>query len=327
MYTLLVLLSCNTPAYEDVSTKLVGVGYDPDEIGPAPTPYGGVVEYSWVNFAGGGLSLALMGLGSFDEISPSMGGYRPPFAAVYGFSYVFSQKFAAADALGGITSVPPAVPDTCYTSFDASGPIGSFRTVDVGSWMEFTTTDEAGLATDGGLRMGRNPPDYPANPQDVFVYYIGFEYYAATATRGLVPTLDTTEDPGTLGDTVVSRRNFPFGESVEFRFPGAIGQTEIPVASLPRPSTGVGENTRYTLPTRPEGVQMEWTGPRRDSYGNEVPQEAGVVKTCLAYAAPSTFAPENADACIGADVPDTQDYAGQIYTGPWETDDGKVTFR
>ena len=77
LLALLPALSC-APEYDDVPVKLVGVGYDPDEIGPAPTPYGGVVEYSWVNFAGGGLSLALMGLGSFDEVGPQMVGYRPP---------------------------------------------------------------------------------------------------------------------------------------------------------------------------------------------------------------------------------------------------------
>ncbi len=38
-------VSC-APDYSDATTKMVGVGYNPDEIGPAPTPYGGVVEYS-----------------------------------------------------------------------------------------------------------------------------------------------------------------------------------------------------------------------------------------------------------------------------------------
>ena len=85
MTLLLTLLAC-APDYQDVAVKTVGVGYDPEQIGPSPTPYGGVVEYSWVNFAGGGLSLALMQLGSFDEVGPNMVGFAPPYAAVYGFS-------------------------------------------------------------------------------------------------------------------------------------------------------------------------------------------------------------------------------------------------
>jgi hypothetical protein len=108
-------LAC-APDYDESPTKLVGVGYDPEEIGPSPTPYGGVVEYSWVNFAGGGLSLALMGLGSFDEVGPSMLGYAPPYAAVYGFSYVFDTKLSAADSLGGVTSVPPAKLTQLYST-------------------------------------------------------------------------------------------------------------------------------------------------------------------------------------------------------------------
>jgi hypothetical protein len=314
------MVSC-APDYADAPTKLVGVGYNPDEIGPSPTPYGGVVEYSWVNFAGGGLSLALMGLGSFDEVGPDMVGYAPPYAAVYGFSYIFSTKLAAADSLGGVTSVPPEVDDTCYTTFEAGGPIGSFKTVDVGSWMEFRTLDDN---HEGGLRFDRNPRNYPADKENVFVYYIGLDYWAAQASYSLYATPDTTNNPGSLASKVLRQRNFPAGEPVEFRFPGAVASSDAPIASIPRPSSAVG-NTDYILPNLPGGVEMEWSGPRYDPWGNEL--DAGSdVKTCLSFAAPTLTTPEGAEDCTDADRPDSSDYLGQMYTGPWDTDDGKVTF-
>jgi hypothetical protein len=310
------LVSC-APDYEDVPTKLVGVGYDPNEIGPAPTPYGGVVEYSWVNFAGGGLSLALMGLGSFDEVGPAMVGYSPPYAAVYGFSYVFDTKLASADSLGGVTSVPPDVDDTCYTTFAAGGPIGSFKTVDIGSWLSFDGTE----SDDAGFRLDRFPKDYPGNPQDMFVYYIGIDFWAKEATKGLVQASDSN-NPEDLAETVVRSRNFPFGEEVAFRFPGALAPVEVPVASMPLPSTAVeGGNTTYTLPSDPTGVMMTWDGPQFDAYGSEI--GSGPVTTCLSYAAPGTVPVDPSD-CTSVDA--GNDPVGQTYTGPWSTESG-VTFR
>jgi hypothetical protein len=310
------LASC-APDYEDVPTKLVGVGYNPDEIGPSPTPYGGVVEYSWVNFSGGGLSLALMGLGSFDEVGPGLVGYKPPYAAVYGFSYVFDTKLASADSLGGVTSVPPDVDDTCYTTFAAGGPIGSFKTVDIGSWLEFRGTE----ADDAGFRLDRFPKDYPGNPQDAFVYYIGIDFWTKQSTSGLVQT-DDSNDPDDLSEVVVRSRNFPFGEEVEFAFPGALTPVEVPVASMPLPSSAVdGGNARYTLPSDPGGVVMSWKGPQFDSYGREI--GAGTIATCLSFAAPGA-APVDPSDCEGFDP--GNEPVGQTYTGPWNTEEG-VTFR
>ncbi|MES2642210.1 MAG: hypothetical protein V4850_22190 [Myxococcota bacterium] len=316
MIVLLPALSC-APAYDDIPVKLVGVGYDPDEIGPSPIPYGGVVEYSWVNFAGGGLSLALMGLGSFDEVGPQMVGYSPPYAAVYGFSYVFDTKLSAADSLGGVTSVPPEVDDTCYTTFQAAGPIGSFKTVDVGSWMDFSTEDG-----EGGMRLDRLPADYPDNEQDLFIYYSSVDYWATEPIYGLTPRGDSVR-PDRMEPTLVRRRNFPFGESVEFSFPGALAGQEAPVGSLPRPSSAVG-NTTLDLPNRPGGVQLSWNGTRYDAFGHATGD--GEQATCLSYAAPGTV-PDSAAACDGADSPSSAEFSGQMYTGPWDTEDEQVTFR
>jgi hypothetical protein len=314
------------PGYDDVSTKLVGVGYDPEEIGPSPTPYGGVVEYSWVNFAGGGLSLALMGLGSFDEVGPNYGGYTPPYAAVYGFSYVFDSKLSSADSLAGVTSVPPEVEDSCYTTFDAGGPMGSFKTVDIGSWMDISTPD---ADRTGGFKLDRYPGDYPANPQDVFAYYIGFDYWQRDPVYAKVASADGNRDIDSLESELVRRDNFPFGQEVEFRFPGAITDMTMPVASLPRPSSSVdGGNTRYTLPNEIGGVMMEWQGPIYDRWGNVLDDAADKQpqKTCLTFAPPEAGEPVDPTDCIAADHPNAASFEAQVYTGPWDTEDG-VTFR
>ena len=53
--SLLVLATgCGRDA-ADADVKSVSVGLNPEEIGPSPTPYGGVVEYNHVNFGGAGL--------------------------------------------------------------------------------------------------------------------------------------------------------------------------------------------------------------------------------------------------------------------------------
>lgn len=301
---LLLILAACTPQYEDVPTKLVGVGYDPDEIGPSPTPYGGVVEYSLVNFTGGALSLAMMSLGSFDEVS-SLTGAAPPYRAVYGFSYIFDTKLSAADSLGGVTSVPPDVEDTCYTTFEASGPIGSFTTVDVGSYMEFNSADGS-----AGFRMDRLPADYPGNPRDLFIYYSSFDTYQSASFP---------QDDGTDSYSPLRKSNFPIGQSVEFRFPGGMAPSTAPVSSMPQPSTAVG-NTVLTLPNEVGAAMLEWDGPRYDLNGASAGD--GPQSTCLNFAAAATD-PASAEECAG--VAGSGD--GQIYTGPWDTSDGKVTFR
>lgn len=315
MTLILALLSC-APEYDDASVKAVGVGYDPEQIGPAPTPYGGVVEYSWVNFSGAGLSLALMQLGSFDEVGPGMSGFAPPYAAVYGFSYLFSEKLSSADSLAGVTSVPPEAEESCYTTYEASGPIGSFKTVDVGAWMELVTKDGT-----GGLRMDRNPAQYPADTQDAFAYYNAVDLWSETASYAWKP--GDSERTSDMESVLVHRRSFPAGEEVTFRFPGGKAPEHAPLGSLPVPSSAVGE-TRLTLPSLPGGVQVEWSGPRYDEHGLLATAE-GAHRTCLAFAGDAVVEPQGPADCAGASSALAE--AGQMYTAPWDTDDGKVLFR
>jgi hypothetical protein len=308
---ILLLLAACIPDYKDADVKLVGVGYNPDEIGPSPTPYGGVVEYSLINFSGAGLSLAMMQLGSLGEISEANFGSKAPYRAVYGFSYMFDSQLTAADSLGGVTSVPPDVEETCYTTFEATGPIGSFTTVDVGSYLQFRTSDGNGL-----FQVGRLPGDYPENAQDAFIYYFGFDWWQSAP----YPVDDGSEDYRPLRPA-----NFPLGQAVEFGFPGGMAPQYAPVSSLPQPSSAVG-NTVFTLPQDLGPVMLEWEGVRIDAKGQEDPAfPAGTQRTCLSYAGPAQ-APETAEACegsgegLGAGDP-------QMYTGPWDTEGEKVTFR
>ncbi len=315
----LVLGGC-APPYADIPVKLVGVGYDPSEIGRAPTPYSGVVEYSWVNFAGGGLSLALMQLGSFAEITASFAGlpYTSPFAAVYGFSYMFDTPLAAADSLAGITAVPPDVEGACYTTYSASGPVGSSTTVDVGSRLEFN-----GVSGTEGFSVDRYPYEYPQDAQDSFVYYLGFDAWRPRSELGYIAPEGATE-LDELEPTVVRKANFPFGRTVKFSFPGGVAPAEAPVASLPRHSDSVAGQKSFELPSQPGGVRMSWDGVVYDTEGKE--EDTGGWSTCLAFSVP-VEAPLTAEDCHNAiSEGGGGEDRGQIYTGPWDTNDGKVLF-
>lgn len=316
MVFLIAFLAC-APGYKDVPVKVVGVGYNPEEIGPSPTPYGGVVEYSWVNFSGAGLSLALMQLGSFDEVGPNMGGFAPPYAAVYGFSYLFTEKLAAADSLGGVTSVPPEAEETCYTTYEASGPIGSFKTVDVGDYMELVTENG-----EGGLRLERNPAQYPADAQNAFAYYSTIDLWRSAPLYGLVADGEGKQ-PDSMQKVLVQRASFPSGESVAFRFPGGIPPEHAPLGAIPVPSGVAGTNT-LKVPALPEGVQLEWSGPRYDHRGAEA-EPSGEHRTCLAFSGTAVVDPQGPAECVAALSAEANE--GQIYTGPWDTDDGQVLFR
>ena len=73
---LLTLVGCGRSTTES-DVKHVGVGYSHDEIGPAPSAYGGTMEYIWINFAGAGRNLGFAGLLSTEEVGGGSG-FRPP---------------------------------------------------------------------------------------------------------------------------------------------------------------------------------------------------------------------------------------------------------
>jgi hypothetical protein len=318
--SILVLTACGRPV-TDADVRLVGVGNDPDQIGPAPIPYGGVVGYDHVELAGGGLALAHMGLGSFDEVGPGIVGFAPPYDAVIGFSYLFDQKLPAASTLTFTAPVPPSTPDTCYTVVEPEGPIGSFNTVDVGDYMAFTTADGA-----NEFKMGRVPADLPPKANNLFVYYSTVEPYAPTARTHLVPGADPT-DASAMVEEVWKKPNYPYGQEMIYHFPGGYTRFDQGISSIPRPSGAASTGSpKITLPQSVGGVLMSWNGPQYDENGGDVAD--GEHTACIEYYGAGRVAPPGtpADCLVPGPIPnDDQTYdsfPGQIYTGPWDSASG-----
>ncbi len=328
--TIALLLACGRDTNQ-AEVKLVGVGYHPDEVGPSPTPYGGVVEYDHVDFAAAGLPLSLMGLGGTDPAGPGLNNFAPPYEGIFGFSYIFDTKLPAGDTLANVGSAPPEVEGTCYTAFEPSGPIGSFTTVDVGDHMEFATGTE-GLKADGaaGLRMERLPADYPPDAQDMFVYYIGFEYYKPFEMTHKVPSDADPDNPGAMVDATYRKMNYPFGEEVQFRYPGGFARFDQAISSMPRPSHSVDPNA-IRLPAPLGAVMLDWTGPRYDLNGEVLLDNGDRINRCFEFYEGREDDPNRTrEDCetpepLPSTASDYNDFEGQVYTGPWDTADG-VTF-
>lgn len=310
---------------EDVDVRLVGVGMDPEEIGPSPTPYGGVVEYNNVEFAGGGLSLSALGFLSFDEVGPQSALFAPPYRAVTGTSYLFDQKLTAADSFTFSSPATPVTEGSCYTAYSPEGPIGSFSTVDVGDVMEF-------VSADGTKRfsMARNPYDVPPDARDLFVYYFNVEPWAPVGRSHKVPGEDAT-NPRAMIEEVYSPPNYPFGEEMTYRFPGGVTRHDMPISSIPRPSSAAATPPTVTLPADPGGVLLRWNGPRFDGEG-EIIGEEGEQAQCLEFYGDGRETPPATAADCASTTPEYPTgetefdrFPGQIYTGPWDTEDGKLT--
>lgn len=301
----------------DVGVKMVGVGYDPDEIGPAPMPYGGIIEYNWVDFAGAGLSLAFTGLVSFESV-PSVPTYRPPYALV-GSTAIFYDQLVYGAANAGVVLEAPQVADSCYTTIEPTGPMGFADTVDVGSWLKFVNSDGS-----AGFSVDRMPADYPPDPQDVYVYYSSIASWRTKPIIGYEP--GTGETYESMQPRTLVPANYPHGDQMVMQFPGSVAPQYAPVSSIPFPSSKAGEQP-FSLPHRQEGVRMTWKGPRYDRYGIRTAEE-GDQSTCLTYYWPEGTAPGDLATCAaGPEIEVSRTaLAGQIYTGPWEAEDQQVRF-
>ena len=315
------LIACGrdtTPA----DVRPVGVGSDPDEIGPSPTPLGGVVGYDNIELAGGGLALAHMGLGSFTEVGPGFASFAPPYRAIIGFSYLFDAKLPAASTLSNTAPVPPEVEGTCYTVYSPEGPIGSFNTVDVGDRMEFVSAD--GLKK---FRMGRVPYDIPPDAQSLFVYYSSIEPWTPAARAHKVPGADPNDPRAMVEESYVSP-NFPFGEEMQFRFPGGVTRRDQPISSIPRPSNASATPAAITLPGDIAPL-IQWTGPRYDAEGEVISD--GEHSQCIEFYGDGRATPPGTpEDCAGTapvyptDKSEWDSFPGQVYTAPWEAEDGKI---
>ena len=182
----LALAGCGR-AVEPSDVKLVGVGNNPDEIGPAPTPYGGLVEYNHVDFSGGALPLGAMGLSSYTEAGPSILNMEPPYGAVFGLSYIFDAKLRGTTSLALVLPNPPPAEGACYTQLYPAGPFdGGFNTVDVGDYVKFVSTETG----EDVVKFDRIPRDYPPEASRLSVVYQVIQGYSPEERTRLIPDPD-----------------------------------------------------------------------------------------------------------------------------------------
>ena len=300
--------------------KLSGVGVNPDEIDPSPQNYSGLISYDWIELAGAALPLGLVGLVSFSPVSPSAGDpFEPPYAVVFSSALVMDSDLPATDALFGSFGVAPEIEGRCHTIYEPTSYVSGLA--DVGS--SITIENEDGSS---GLEIGRRPLLYPPDVQDVFPTYLALEGYRSTPRYYRTAPDGDSQDIAAMEQAVLSRPNFPFGEVMSLRFPGALPPATATFSSIPVPS-GVVELPNHVMPTRPRGVLLSWSGPQYSGDGVEL--SSGAKTTCLAFN-DRTTAPESPADCLVAEVlpePVEDQYPrGQMYTPPWETDGG-ITFR
>ncbi|MBN95333.1 MAG: hypothetical protein CL928_14910 [Deltaproteobacteria bacterium] len=227
--TALLVSSCARETGE-AGVKPIGVGFDPGDLYPAPEARGGLVDLTMVQMRGRNLDLGVTGF--FNSAGAFIDESEDPFESVLGFSYLFSPSLVSIDELQLISPKGPdanllnedAEPGTagaCLVQVNSRGPLGTFRTVDVGDRMVFSNKDsDPEQRTE--FTMGRDPGDYPLNASSVFVYYIGTAAYSEG--NSLVPG------------------NWAFGEDVYLHFDGGVPPQGVPVASIPLASDSPDES-------------------------------------------------------------------------------------
>lgn len=312
--------------------KLLNVGNDPEQIGPAPTPYGGIVEYNHVDIAGGALPLGVMGLRGYTEIGPDLLSMAPPYEAVFALSYLFDVKLRGASNLALVLPPPPSAAGSCYTQIEPQGPFdSSFNTVDVGDWLDFRRADDDTRI----VRLDRIPRDYPPESSRLSVYYQQLEGFTPVARTRLVPA-EGSSNPADMVEVPYRYANYPFGEDVTLQFPGGFTTFDRPVASIPHPSASI-DPTVLRLPQPVGGVQLDWTGPKWQYAVGEGgfawrSSDQTEHTTCLEFTDRTQYGdgpPAAPEDCAGLTAYPGQYYLnfkGQMYTGPWSTDDQRVSF-
>ncbi len=325
LLSMLALVGCGRNITES-DVKFAGVGLNPDEIGPLPEYYGGLVELDLLNFSSGGLSLGAVGFGSYEEIGVDSLSFQPPYEMVYGLAFVFDDLVPAPHVLHGTIGVGPSTADgdACWTNFEPFSFLMA-STVELGSELSFETDDG-----ETQFNFGRIPEIYPPNPQDVFVYYSQVEPYRP------VPLLHyALQEDGNYEDEIIQQSNWKPGASFTMKFGGGMPPIEAPVSSIPVPS-GSLEAQSVVLPNNPTALSLSWVGQARNSLGEDLGVDTWT--SCVQFWGRPTSAGEEGQDCSqflepeeevssgpGAEV--TVDRSGQMFTGPWDTDSGELTFR
>jgi len=143
-----------------------------------------------------------------------------PFQLVLGFSYLFSPAILSADEWQLATPKGPDLIDidgaggNCLVQLNTRGPLGSFRTVDVGDEMVLTNgSSDPALRTE--FSLSRNPQDYPTGAS-VSVYYSGVTNFLQG--HPLLPS------------------NWAYDEDIFLHFDGGLPPDDVAVASIPMSS-------------------------------------------------------------------------------------------
>jgi len=199
--------------------KPVGVGFDPGELFPGPEPRGGVIDYTLLQLKGTNLDLGVTGFflstGAFTDPENDL------FESVLGFSYWFSPALIAADELSVISPKGPDIEDTCFIQLAGRGPLGSFRTVDVGDRMTLYSEPTEDDDRRSEYVMPRDPQNYPTNTTSVFLAY----------SQAMPLIQGSTSFPD----------NWSYGKDLSLHFAGGLPPEGTPVASIPRPSDAADE--------------------------------------------------------------------------------------
>lgn len=192
---------------------MVGVGFDPGVVQPAPLPTGGIADFTHIKVAATNLDLSITGL--YYPGDPFEHGSQP-FNLVVGGSYIFHPALTAADEMQMLSPKGPDAMNSCFVTRDRNGPLGSFTTVDVG--------DDLRLVGDSmRLELPRDPGDYPGNTADVWTTYINS--YSMVMNN---PNIDS---------------NWAYDQDVRFEWDGGIPPAGAPVASIPQPSWSPDDRT------------------------------------------------------------------------------------
>lgn len=221
----------------EAGVKPIGVGFDPGDIFAAPEARGGVLDFTLARLRGHQLDLGITGFfgsgGAF--IDPA----SDPFDSALGFGYLFSPALTAADEYGLISPKGPDVTDSCFVQLNSRGPLGSFRTVDVGERMRLTNIVDEDLPIEERppntlFELSRDPQDYPIDTTNVFLLYSGFDNYR-------------------IGDGFLEG-NWSFGSDMALHFDGGLPPGGAPVASIP-----LGSDQEDPRVDKPAGDPTVWS--------------------------------------------------------------------
>jgi len=209
---LALALGCSRNTSE-AGVKPIGVGFDPGDLYAGPEARGGIIDAAVMEMKGTHLDLGVTGF--FQSGDAFVDPASDPFKLVLGFSYLFSPAILSADEWQLATPKGPDIADDCLVQLNSRGPLGSFRTVDVGDEMVLTNgNSDPALRTE--FSLARNPQDYPSGAS-VSVYYSAVTNFLQG--HPLLPS------------------NWAYDEDIQLHFDGGLPPDDVAVASIPMPSS------------------------------------------------------------------------------------------